>query len=161
MNKKWPPYIAILWALETLLWPEFSAATQGHAGIEGLYTHQLAHIFFTVSMGILIYWLRQRHLVRQKGWRYIQFSAFFFILWNLDAFMVHLLGEQLGLIQVHKVNAWDIRIDASPEYRFLIPVYYLARLDHLLCVPALLFLYTGLKRLIKAFADEGPAGEPS
>jgi hypothetical protein len=146
---------------ELLLWPAASIATQGHAGIEGLYTHQLAHIFFAVSMAILIYWLRQRHLVQQKGWRYIQYSAFFFILWNLDAFTVHLLGEQLGWIEVSRVNAWDIQLNARPEHRFLIPLYYLARLDHLLCVPALLFLYAGLRRLLKAFDDEMPASETS
>jgi hypothetical protein len=147
--------------LEMLLWPASGSATQGHAGIEGLYTHQLAHIFFAVSMAILIYWLRQRYLVKQKGWRYIQYSAFFFILWNLDAFMVHLLGEHLGIIHVHKVNAWEIQITASAQHRFLIPLYYLARLDHLLCVPALLFLYAGLRRLIKSFSDEMPANERS
>jgi hypothetical protein len=81
------------------------------------------------------------------------------MLWNLDAFLVHLLGEQLGLIQVHKVNAWEIQLNASPEHHALIPIYYLARLDHLLCVPALLFLYAGLRRLNKAFTDEMPVSE--
>ena len=64
--------------------PNPALATQGHGGIEGVYAHQIAHIFFIISMGGLIYWLRQRGLVRERGWQLIRLSAFFFILWNLD-----------------------------------------------------------------------------
>jgi len=61
--------------------PVLALATQGHGGIEGVYAHQLAHVFFIISMGGLIYWLKQRGLVRESGWRLIQLSAFFFLLW--------------------------------------------------------------------------------
>jgi transcriptional regulator of acetoin/glycerol metabolism len=71
-------------------------ATQAHSAPKGLYAHQLGHIFFIVPMGVLIYWLRARQLVQMVGWRYIQHAALFFILWNLDAFCVHLLEEYKG-----------------------------------------------------------------
>jgi hypothetical protein len=124
-------------------------ATQAHSAPEGLYTHQFAHIFFLGSMGILIYWLRERQLVRTTGWRYIQYSAFFFILWNLDAFIVHLLDEQLAVVQVARISAWDVVMTTPSGSKGLLWLYYAAKLDHLLCVPALLFLYFGLRRLLR------------
>ncbi|MEJ2169582.1 MAG: hypothetical protein P8X90_29100 [Desulfobacterales bacterium] len=131
-------------------------ATQAHGAPEGLYAHQLAHIFFIVSMGVLIYWLRERKLVRAVGWRYIQYAAFFFILWNLDAFSVHLLEEQIAVINVRHIDPWKISITASNQSSALTWVYYAAKLDHLLCVPALLFLYFGLRRLLKDTATSTP-----
>lgn len=129
---------------------EPALATQAHGAPEGLYAHQLAHIFFILSMGVLIYWLRARQLVKMVAWRHIQYAALFLILWNIDAFCVHLLEEQIAVIDVQRLDGWQIRI-SSPNYPDL-PLawlYYAAKLDHLLCVPALIFLYAGLKRLLK------------
>jgi hypothetical protein len=128
---------------------EPALATQAHSAPEGLYAHQLAHIFFIVSMGVLIYWLRERKLVQAVGWRYIQYSALFFILWNADAFFVHLVEEQLGLVSIQRIGLWDIDITTTMKSQTLLWLYYAAKLDHLLCVPALLFLYFGLRRLLK------------
>jgi len=124
-------------------------ATQAHSAPEGLYAHQLAHIFFIVSMGVLIYWLRERKLVQAVGWRYIQYSALFFILWNVDAFFVHLVEEQLALVDIQRMGLWEINITTTMKSQTLLGLYYAAKLDHLLCVPALLFLYCGLRRLLK------------
>ncbi len=129
--------------------PTSALATQGHGGIEGVYAHQIAHLFFIVSMGGLIYWLRQRGLVQEKGWRMIQLSAFFFILWNLDAFLVHLLDDQMKIIQVTRIGFWKIQLTDLYNSQALKRLYYVAKLDHLLCVPAIVFLYLGLKRLLK------------
>jgi len=139
-----------------LLIAEPAFATQAHSAPEGLYAHQLAHIFFIVSMGVLIYWLRERQLVRAVGWRYIQYAALFFILWNLDAFSVHLLEEQLAVIDVRRIDPWRISITAAHQPSVLIWLYYAAKLDHLLCVPALLFLYFGLRRLLKETEAKSP-----
>ena len=130
--------------------PNPALATQGHGGIEGVYAHQIAHLFFIISMGGLIYWLRECGLVREKGWQMIQLSAFFFILWNLDAFLVHLLDDQMNIIQVKRIGLWEIRLTDLYNNNTLKIFYYFAKLDHLLCVPAIVFLYLGLKRLVKA-----------
>ena len=142
-----------------ILAPHPALATQGHGGIEGVYAHQIAHLFFIISMGGLIYWLRQRGLVREKGWQLIQLSAFFFILWNLDAFLVHLLDDQLKIMQVQRIGFWKIQLTDPYNSHALKRLYYFAKLDHLLCVPAIVFLYLGLKRLVKDqrrnFAEQG------
>ena len=132
--------------------PDIVLATQTHGGPEGVYAHQIAHLFYALSMGFFIHWLRERKLVEESGWRFIQYAAFFLILWNLDAFLVHFL-EQTGLR--------SIQINAQNGNNGLETLYYLAKLDHLLCVPALFFLYLGLKRLLKASHPEStkPVGK--
>lgn len=129
--------------------PGTALATQGHGGIEGVYAHQIAHLFFLFSMGSLIYWLRARKLVREPGWRLIQYSALFFILWNLDTLTVHALDDQFNVVQVQSLGLWHVQITDAYDNSRIKVLYYLAKLDHLFCVPALLFLYAGLKRLLQ------------
>jgi hypothetical protein len=129
------------------LLPGNALATQGHGGIEGVYAHQFAHVFFIVSMGILIYWLRDRKLVQEPGWRLIQYSALLFILWNIDTILVHALDDQFRIIQTRGIGTWQIQIEDAYSHNFIKMVYYFAKLDHLLCVPALVLLFLGLKKL--------------
>jgi cell division protein FtsW (lipid II flippase) len=121
-------------------------ATQGHGAPEGLYIHQISHVFFSLSMAMLIYWLRRRHLVKEAGWRYIQYCALFFIIWNFVAFTAHFLDEQIQIVQIQRLDSFHIQIQAPA---WLSIIYYMAKLDHLMCVPALFFLYLGLKRLLE------------
>ena len=124
-------------------------ATQGHGGIEGVWVHQFAHVFFLFSMILLIYWLRQAGLVKVPGWRYIQYTALFFILWNLDAILVHFLDEQILAVDVKSLDGWQIRIDAAGDRGWLAAIYYILKLDHLFCVPAMVCLWLGLRHMIK------------
>jgi hypothetical protein len=124
-------------------------ATQTHGGLEGLYVHQFAHLFFAFSMGLLIYWLRIRQLVASAAWCSIQYAALFFIAWNCDAMVSHWLVEQSGLIAVRDVGGMHIQIATPQGMDWIAIVYYFTKLDHLLCVPALIFLFLGLKRLLK------------
>ena len=126
---------------------EPALATQAHGAPEGLYAHQLSHLFFIFAMGILIYWLRSRGLVQEPGWRYLQYAGLFFLLWSVDAFCVHLLDEQFQWIAVDRMDSWQLRIQAPDSALWLAPVYYLIKLDHLLCVPGMVFLLLGLRRL--------------
>jgi hypothetical protein len=141
--------IAVFIVLACWLLPQPALAVQEHGPPEGIYSHQGAHLFFVASMGLLIYWLRQRRLVREAGWRYIQYAAFFFILWNLDAFTAHFLDEQSGILDTAMAGPGQIRIEVGANLSALAWFYYLAKLDHLLCVPAMVFLYGGLRRLLK------------
>lgn len=137
------------WIIVWSLLPAFPAlATQGHAGIEGVWVHQFAHLFFLFSMLLLIYWLRQAGLVKAPGWRYIQYAALFFILWNTDTMLVHFLDEQLLAVRVESLGDWQIRIATADGRRWLAFLYYLVKLDHLLCVPAMIFLMLGLRHML-------------
>jgi hypothetical protein len=150
------------------LLPQPASATQAHSDPEGLYVHQFAHVFFIISLAIFIYWLRYRDLVKETGWRYIQYAALFLILWNTDAMIAHLLDEQAKIIEVQRLGTWHIKITSTDNTVFTIVLYYLVKLDHLLCVPALFFFSTGIRKLLQAAQQPSPpradpmsAGEPS
>ncbi|MBS3756660.1 MAG: hypothetical protein KGY56_13250 [Desulfobacterales bacterium] len=122
-------------------------ATQTHGAPEGLYMHQFSHLFFILAMGILIYWLRSRDLVQQKGWRMIQYAAVFFILWSADAFLVHLIDEQAKWIALERVSRWEMHMQPAGGHAWLSWFYYLLKLDHVFCLPGMIFLYAGLRNL--------------
>jgi hypothetical protein len=141
--------ILLMACLAVIMFPVSVAATQGHSGIEGVHVHQLAHLYFIFSMGTLIYWIRRRELVREKGWRYIQYSAIFFILWNIDAFAVHFIDEQISTVVVSQGDPFQLHISTSEGFEWIRYLYYLAKLDHLLCVPAMILLYLALRSLLR------------
>jgi len=132
-----------------LLFADSALATQTHGQPEGLYVHQMAHIFFIISMGSLEFWLRQRNLTRERGWKYIQVAAVLFILWNIDAVLVHFMEEHLDILGIAKIDLWHMRISNSQGQNSITLIYYLLKLDHLLCVPAMWCLYYGLKTILR------------
>jgi hypothetical protein len=148
-------------AVGATLWPASAWATQTHGGLEGLWVHQTAHLFFALSMGLLIFWLRKRRLTASRGWRYIQFAALFFIAWNMDTMASHWIQEQSGLIEVRNVAPLQIQIITAESRDWISMVYYLTKLDHLLCVPALFFLYLGFRRLLHTAFQPGGGGDPA
>ena len=138
------PALAIL-TLLVLATP--ALATQTHGPPEGLVAHQLAHVFFSISMGVFAFWLHRHRLTTSYGWRLILYSALLLIVWNIDAMAAHFLDEQIYLLTVTQVDTWHIRIDTLQGYEPLGTLYYVVKLDHLLSVPALVLLYLGLRRL--------------
>lgn len=154
-------FIGLMAILIWLFQPAAVYATQMHGGPEGLFVHQFAHLFFIFSMGLLIYWLRKRGLVSRRSWRYIQYAAVFFIVWNLDAVFSHWLLEQSGFIEVEDIQGMHMRVTTLEGFEWLAEIYYLSKLDHLLCVPAMLFLLLGLRRLYKSSLPGQQNGEPA
>jgi hypothetical protein len=144
-SKYWAFFVLLM---TLLLLADPVLATQTHGEPEGLYVHQIAHLFFIISMGSLEFWLRQRNLVQEPGWKYIQLAAIFFIVWNLDAVLVHLMDEHLDILGIAKIDLWHIQIESSQGHYSLPILYYVLKLDHLFCVPAMFFLYLGLRRLV-------------
>jgi hypothetical protein len=144
-------------AMVSILWSSGKAyGLQAHATPEeGLYSHQLGHLFFCLSMVVFAFWLQKTRLVKKMGWRLIQVSCFFFILWNIDA------------IAGHEVELWlsESRFVGPPApSRMLIVdkgsvlpyLYFFLKLDHFLCVPAMVLLCLGLRKLVG-----GSSGDPS
>jgi hypothetical protein len=132
-----------------VVWPRTAWALQTHGDPEGLHVHQLAHGFFAFSMLLLIYWLRKWGLGALAGWRAIRYSALFFILWNINAIVGHWLEELTQLLAIRRVDLLTLEITAAPGHEWLAYLYYLTKLDHLLCVPALFCLMLGLRRLYR------------
>ena len=137
---------ALLW---TILNPDPALAPCDYGRPEGVHFHQLAHIFFIISMGILISRLKNKKPHLSPGWKFIQYSAIFFILWSLDSFAVNFMDEQFKIIQIKTIGPWQIKINDCFDNNLLKFFYYLARMDYLLCLPAFIFLYYGLMGLLK------------
>lgn len=117
---------------------------QLHLTSEGIITHQMGHLFFLASMVVLIFTLAGKELDRQKSWRRIQYSAFFFILWNICALLAHFLDNQLHVVSMEALSMDRVRVTMHNDSSILLWVYYLLKLDHLLAVPAMLFFLLGL-----------------
>ncbi len=132
-----------------LLLPADASAIQLHLTSEGIITHQMGHIFFLVSMVALIFTLSGKGLDRQKGWRLIQYSAFFFILWNLDAVLGHFLDNQIHAVEIKNISFTTMQMEVYNDSPVLYRIYYALKLDHLLAVPAMMLFYTGLSRLVR------------
>ncbi len=134
---------------------------QLHLTSEGIITHQMGHLFFLVSMVVLIFTLAGKDLDRQKSWRKIQYSAFFFILWNICALLAHFLDNQLHVVSMEALSMDTVRVVAHNGSSLLFWVYYFLKLDHLLAVPAMLFFLLGLSRMVMDQKSAGTQKEDS
>lgn len=131
-----------------MAFPDPAHALQLHASSEGIITHQIGHLFFLFSMVILMFIISGKGLDCQRGWRLIQWSALFFILWNTCAIAAHFIDNQVYAVSIEHSAEGYARIITQNDSDFLAWVYYALKLDHLLCVPAMLLLYTGLSCLV-------------
>jgi energy-converting hydrogenase Eha subunit B len=131
-----------------ILMPIDGYAVQLHARSEGVITHQMGHLFFLFSMVALIFTVTGKGLDKQKGWRLIQYSAFFFILWNLDAIAAHFFDNQIYAVKIENISLSQIKVVTINDSSILAWLYYFLKLDHLLCLPAMFFLYRGLSSLV-------------
>jgi len=131
-------------------------AFQSHPGPEGLYAHQLAHIFFILAMAFLAYWLQVNGFTLERGWRLIQVSCLLLILWNLVAFTGHWVEERISDAVISGGPDWTQRIVVDSVWTGL---YYGFKLDHLVQVPAMLCLALGIRSLYKQAAREEQSGD--
>jgi hypothetical protein len=137
----------VLSLLSTIILPLPAFAIQLHGDPEGLYGHQIAHLFFVASMGMLIYWLLRMKLIFRRGWRFIALAAVCLIMWNLDAFVGHAIegSDGVGLMVEGGWIKGKVRFSALSDTMAIL--YYLIKLDHLLCVPAVVSMFIGLREL--------------
>ena len=148
--------------LSEFVFPGSAFAIQLHQGSEGIIVHQVGHLFFLLSMVVLVFTITGKQLNKEKGWRMIQYSAILFILWNLDTILAHFFDNQAQIIDVKSLPLWQVNISARSGSELLVYIYHSLKLDHLLCVPALFFFYRGLSLLLAQAKgqkkDSGKAG---
>ncbi|HOV86987.1 MAG TPA: hypothetical protein PLM79_11530 [Syntrophobacteraceae bacterium] len=131
-------------------------AIQSHPAPEGLYAHQLAHFLFIVAMALLSYWLQVNHFTVQRGWRLIQVSCLLFLVWNGVAILGHWSEEMLPAGVLLGNSDWGQRIlfQGNPAAY----LYFVLKMDHLVCVPAMACLLLGIRSLYReALEERGPS----
>ena len=128
-----------------LFLPRSASALQIHPYPEGLYAHQLGHLFFVVCMTIFIYRLYRRRLNVQYGWNYFFYGSIFLIIWNVWAVVGHWVTLHISRNQII-LKPGDV-VPYLFVNSFQDVLYYLLAFDHLICVPALLLFYLGLRNM--------------
>ncbi len=128
-----------------LFFPQPSFALQVHPYPEGLYVHQLGHLFFVSCMTVFIYRLYRRQLNVQYGWNYFFYGSIFLIIWNIWAVVGHWVALHIAKDQI-VLKPGEI-VPYLFVNSFLDGLYYLLAFDHLFCVPALFLFYLGLRNM--------------
>lgn len=128
-----------------VLFPTPVLALQTHGPPEGLYVHQAAHVCFFAAMLYFAFELRCSHLVSRWGFRLMAWACLGFALWNLDAFIGHWAELWLSPeVFIGPAQNFSQRIAIS---NLTAVVFYFAKFDNLILIPALLLFYLGLKKL--------------
>ena len=118
-----------------------------------------AHLFFIAALCILIYRLIKQNLARSPGWCEIKYAAVFFVLWSGAVLTASLLDGPLGWVVASRMEL-TLHVEASGGFAPLAWLYAIISRDHLLLVPAMVFLYRGISRLSEHHAaHHGRAGE--
>lgn len=133
-------FFAALLAMPLLARP--ARAVQVHGGAEGLMAHQIGHLLFLGGMAYLLVRIHRRHRA-EPGWFEFKFFLYLIILWNCLTFTGHWLAEVINPQQFEKIGGRTIAFQISSPLDF---IFYLSQLDHLLLVPAFLFLFLALRR---------------
>ncbi|MCL7488161.1 MAG: hypothetical protein M8357_08320 [Desulfobulbaceae bacterium] len=125
-----------------LLLPQAAWAVQQHGGAEGLVSHQIGHLLFIFGMFFLLYRL---HISVQSGpgWREFKLFVWLIICWNFLTFYGHWHREFIDPAKLLTMNGKTTGFMISGPMDLL---FYFSRLDHLLLVPAFLFLLMALTR---------------
>lgn len=138
------PASTVVLLMISVIWPSNALAIQVHAGSEGFYAHQMAHVFFLAAMIFLFYILFRHPLGHGKAWTYLKMSLLFFSIWNVNALITHSLELTIPLESlVIKKGILPYYFCASMTFEKW--AYYVGKFDHILCVPAMFFLTMALK----------------
>lgn len=127
-----------------LLLPAADAwALQPHGGGEGLYIHQMAHVFFIGTLTYLYLHTRWSQDPVSRGWRYLRIFCVLLFFWNLMAFIGHETAVHLSSDDFSDLETWNEKLIHPLSALKLI--HYIAKMDHFLTVPALLALFFSLR----------------
>ena len=123
-------------------------ALQTHNGIEGVVVHQLAHIQYLGALGYL-FWDIRRSAFIGVGWRYLQRFCLLMMVWNAIAFIGHFSQMTLAEDAIATEDGYLSALLLLPV-TFGKWVYYITALDHLVCTPALFFLFLAMRSFYRS-----------
>ncbi len=123
-------------------WTTPAWAVQTHGGAEGLVSHQVGHILFFIGMVFLLVRQHQSRLTG-PGWREFKVFLILVILWNCLTFIGHWFREVVDMDKFVQDNGHMVGYQITNTFDL---IFYITRLDHILLVPAFLFLLMALRR---------------
>ena len=150
IKRMFPPALLVLPLLIALCAPGEALALQVHSEPEGVYVHQMAHLHYIFALSYFL-WDIRRTSFTGRGWRYLQIFCFLMICWNVIAFVGHLSGIALDPQALEQTDCYLQTRLLSP-FTLNTSLYFITKLDHLIYVPALFFLFLGLRSFYRAAA---------
>ena len=145
---------SILVPLVLLLCPAPALAVQVHGGMEGFLVHVFGHLLFSSSIVFILFFLGRHPFGRGRKWTYFRLSMLFFLAWNLDTLTNHVLLQAM-IDEDVMLKGFFLRHYVSAPLTLAKMAYYLTSFDHVICVPAMLFLALSLR----SFCQETEAQE--
>jgi hypothetical protein len=142
----------LAWALA--LCPQWAWAIQTHGDPEGLYAHQMGHVLFWTAMVFVCVQIRRRGLKNQPGFSRLYWAAILFAVWNMLTFIGHFAEEKLDPGAISRGVGHLDRTLQITDLNGLI--FYLAKLDHLVLVPAFWLLFRALQAFRRQQRGEVP-----
>lgn len=129
-------------------------ALQVHGPPEGLYVHQMAHLHYLIALVFFLWYIR-RAAFPGLGWRYLQLFCLFMGLWNILAFAGHFAATKVEVEALVQTSHYlTTRLQSPFTANSLL--FYLAKLDHLICAPALFCLFMAIRTFYRtAVAEQG------
>ena len=140
--------LSLVSILSVVLFSGEAWALQTHGGTEGVVVHQLAHIQYLGALGYLLWDLR-RSAFTGVGWLYLQRFCLLMMVWNGIAFIGHFSQMSLGEDAISTEDGYLSALLLLPV-TFGKWIYYITALDHLVCVPALFFLYLAMRSFYRS-----------
>mgnify|MGYP005838366003 CR=1 FL=1 len=140
--------------LGLLLCPQAAWAIQTHGDPEGLYAHQMGHLVFLAAMIYVSWQIWRRGLKASPGFSRLFWACILFGVWNFLTFLGHIAEERLASEAINRQAGHLWRTLDITDLNGLI--YYLAKLDHLILVPAFWLLLTALRLFRKKQLGAAP-----
>lgn len=141
-------------AVALALCPQWAWAIQTHGDPEGLYAHQMGHVLFWAAMVYVCVQIRRRGLKNQPGFSRLYWAAILFGVWNMLTFIGHFAEEKLDPGTISRGVGHLDRTLQITDLNGLI--FYLAKLDHLVLVPAFWLLLRALQAFRRQQRGEVP-----
>ncbi len=114
----------------------------------GIYVHQAAHIFLTLSLSTFVLRAQYTNFKNKAAWNKIIFGTWLLIIWSLTTMAGHFLELVVtkdSMIMEPGANTPSLVLRSSLEV-----IFYILKMDHLLSVPAMLYFFAGLRVLCKS-----------
>jgi hypothetical protein len=144
--------IARIWLFLPLIMaiflPDEAVALQVHSEPEGLYVHQMAHLHYIFAL-CYFFWDIKRSSFTGRGWRYLLLFCVLMVCWNVIAFVGHLAGFNLDSHAFLQTDRYLQTLILSP-FTINKCLYFVTKLDHLVYVPAMFFLFLGLRSFYRS-----------
>ena len=120
-------------------------AIQSHGPPEGLYVHLFGHILYGLAMVGFALRIRISRLAKDMAWRFMAVGALLLACWNAWAIFAHIVAKNIpaGHFLLNEQGIRTALVMDTPVAWF----YYLLKMDHLICVPALVLIYLALRKM--------------